>query len=530
MQLTRSRFRTKSTLWIPLALVLIAWAMSQKPAPTTSVMAATGEPTPSGTAIAASTATATLTPLPSPSATATLSSTATDTATWTASPTASAAATATATPSPTLTATATETTTPLPTPTNTATATLRPSPLPTTSLPATTTVTVTVTADASPTPAGSPTPVATVAFDQDTVRILLIGGDSSSMWDTNTDTLIVAVLNKKTRQVSMLSIPRDLWVYIPTYGWGRINMAQRIGSSHKYPEGGGPGLLMQTLKDNLGITVDHWAWIGYDGFARAVDQVGGVDMIVPCRVNLRYKPPTSDTETEMILEAGYQHLDGATALRYVRTRRDETDFERESRQQQFLKEVWHQFRSASTILKIPQLWSDLKGSFATDLSLGDVLGLTPTILDLQPQHIRSLYIGRAQVQNWTTPGGARVLLPIPEKVQEVVANLYAPPPPSDGAPKEIARVQVQNGTGRRDLAAIAADQLRWYGIDAVDAGPADRANYTRTQIVVLADKPGTLQVLASVLKVKPQDVVQSNEPASGADIRVILGADYDPCH
>jgi LCP family protein required for cell wall assembly len=168
---------------------------------------------------------------------------------------------------------------------------------------------------ATPSPQFSPTPVATVAVAKDIVHILLIGGDNNYVLDMNTDTLIVAVVNKSTKQVSLLSIPRDLWVHIPTYGWGRINIAHRIGARFKYPEGGGPGLLMRTIEENLGIPIDHWVRIGYDGFARAVDEMGGVDIIVPCRVNLRYRPPTSETEEEMILEAGFQHLDGATALR-----------------------------------------------------------------------------------------------------------------------------------------------------------------------------------------------------------------------
>jgi LCP family protein required for cell wall assembly len=383
---------------------------------------------------------------------------------------------------------------------------------------------------ATPSPQFSPTPVATVAFAKDIVHILLIGGDNNYVLDMNTDTLIVAVVNKSTKQVSLLSIPRDLWVHIPTYGWGRINIAHRIGARFKYPEGGGPGLLMRTIEENLGIPIDHWVRIGYDGFARAVDQMGGVDIIVPCRVNLRYRPPTSETEEEMILEAGIQHLDGVTALRYVRTRRGDSDFARESRQQQFLKGVWRQFRSASIIPRIPGLWSAMKGAFATDLKLGDVLALAPTILNLEPQRIRSRYIGPSQVESWTTPGGAEVLLPIPEKIQQVVASLYAPPSANDEQPaSEAARIQVQNGTQRPQLAAIAADQLSWYGLNAVDGGAADRSDYKNTLIIVFGDKPKTVEVLAQALKVKPQNVIPKPATDQAMDIQVILGADYDPC-
>jgi LCP family protein required for cell wall assembly len=372
--------------------------------------------------------------------------------------------------------------------------------------------------------------VPTIALTQDLIHILLIGGDRDYALDMNTDTLIVAVVDRKTKQVSMLSIPRDLWVYIPTYGWNRINTAHRIGARNKYPEGGGPGLLVRTIEENLGIPIDHWVRVGYEGFARAVDELGGVDMIVPCRVNLRYLPSTPGNEEEMILEAGVHHFDGATALRYVRTRRGDSDFERAHRQQQFLKAVWRQFKSPDTILKIPALWSALKGAVATDLKLGEVLALAPIALDLKPQNIRSRYIGRDQVTNWRTPEGWSVLIADPEKVKQVVASLYAPPAATeDQAATEAVRIQVQNGTHRPQLAAIAADQLHWYGLSVEDGGPADRPDYPKTQILVFNDQPKEIELLARVLKVKAANVIRQPNSGQPVDIRIILGSDYNPC-
>jgi LCP family protein required for cell wall assembly len=430
----------------------------------------------------------------------------------------------------------TETSTPLPTPTSTpspsptALPTSTPTPAPGAELTATVFIAGTEgTPTATSLAQSTPTPVPTAAFGKDIVHILLIGGDGNYVPDMNTDTLIVAVVNKKTKLVSLLSIPRDLWVYIPTYGYGRINIAHRIGTRYKYPDGGGPGLLMRTIEENIGIHIDNWVRIGYNGFARAVDEVGGVDLIVACRTNLRYIPPTSEEEQEMILEPGTYHLDGATALRYVRTRRGDTDFERQSRQQQFLKGVWDEFRSTSIITKIPGLWSAMKGAFATDLSLGDVLALAPAILRLEPEHIWSRYIGRGQVRDWRTPGGAQVLLPIPEKIARVVARVYAPLGGEEPLAKEAARVQVQNGTQQGQLATIAADQLHWSGIKAVAAGPAERTDHKNTQILVYNDRPETVASLAQLLKVKPENVTSSPDPGQAFDIRVILGADYDPC-
>lgn len=389
--------------------------------------------------------------------------------------------------------------------------------------------TLTSTPAPSPSPEVSPSPVPTTELTEQILTILLIGGDRDYVPDMNTDSLIVAVVDREAKHVSLLSIPRDLWVYIPTHGWDRINVAHRIGQRGKYPDGKGPGLLLRTIEENLGIPIDHWVRIGYEGFARAVDELGGVDLVVACRVNLRYQPPDSDAEQEMMLVPGVHHLDGATALRYVRTRRGDTDFERAKRQQQFLKAVWYQFKSPETLLRIPGLWSAMKGAFATDLKLGDILALAPVALDLQPQRVRSLAIGRGQTEGWTTPAGASVLLPIPERVAAMVAQLYAASTQSDASAGQATRIRVQNGTGRAQLELMAADELRWQGFEIVDTGRADRADYQRTQIVVFHDKPVALAALAQAMAVKPANVVQQPDPGQDADFLLILGSDYDPC-
>ena len=443
-----------------------------------------------------------------------------------------AAATATerpsSTPTPTPTPTPTvPTATPTQTPSPTATLTQTPSPTPT----ATPTVTRTPTRTPSPTPTPepTPTPVPTSVLTEDVIHILLVGGDRDYSYDQNTDTLIVAVVNRETGTVSMLSIPRDLWVFVPEFGYARINMAQRIGYRINYADGRGPGLLKRTIEENLGIPIDYWLRVGFEGFARAVDELGGVDLLVPCRTNLRFQPPDSEEQQEIILEPGMHHMDGWTALRYVRTRRGDSDFERSQRQQRFIKAVWSEFKSPGILLKIPGLWSALKGAFQTDLKLGDVLALAPMALDLEPHRIRSLYIGRGQTEYWTTEGGASVLLPIPEKIQEIVARLYAPPVTDDQAAARSARVEVLNGTTRPYMAHIAADQLRWAGFDVAGIGSAERTDYGRTWIHVYHEKPQALAELARLLNVRERYIVREPDPDRGEDMLVILGNDYDPC-
>jgi hypothetical protein len=122
-------------------------------------------------------------------------------------------------------------------------------------------------------------------------------------------------------------------------------------------------------------------------------------------------------------------------------------------------------------------------------------------------------------------------LPDYEKTQQVVASLYAPPYASDDqAAQERARIQVRNGTYRSQLAKIGTDQLRWYGLNVVDADLADSPDYTRTQIVVFNGRPKTVELLARVLGVSPANIIQQPDPGQPADIMVILGEDYDPCN
>lgn len=371
--------------------------------------------------------------------------------------------------------------------------------------------------------------------------MLLIGQDWEDEYHGyNTDVLIVAALNKDTKTISLLSIPRDLWVYIPTYGWNRINTAHVVGVNHNYP-GGGPGLLKETIRYNLGISIDNWVHVDLEGFQRVVDAMGGVTITVACPINLRFKPPTAEDEDqeERLLLPGVYEMDGETALLYVRTRRNVSDFDQSRRQQQFLKAMFVKAKSIGIdIPVIRELWSALKDAYETDLGLGDVISLAPIALRIDPENMRTSSIGPKQTTDWVTAAGAMVLLPDYAKIQKVVEGLYAPPSAIYRLiAEEGARIQVRNGTYRQQLALIGADQLRWQGLKIMDTGLADRPNYQRSTIVVYNDKPQTLAILRQTLGVSEEAIqvyaqgigLPAPDPELAPDILVILGEDYDPC-
>lgn len=473
-------------------------------------------PTPRLVRAASATPTASVTPTASPSATFTASPSATPTSTFLpGTPTAIVPTfTPSLTPSITPTASATPTTGPTITPTHTVTPTLRPT--------------------LTPTPEFTPTPAPTLSLSADVMNVLVIGVDRPEVGQgENTDTIIVVSVNRANGAVTMLSIPRDLWVFIPsspTGTYSRINTAHRTGIREGYP-GGGMGLLSATIEHNFGIPIHHWVRVDLRGFVRAVDTLGGVTVAVPCTVNLRYRAPETISDTlEIIMEPGVYRMDGATALRYVRTRRGVSDFERSRRQQLMLKALWKEALRLDVIPKIPSLWDTLHASIDTDLGLGDILSLAPMALGIKSHHIRSRYIDYYYTADWITADGWQVLLPIWDRIYPMLEVLtYPPPAAGDRLEQEGARVIVLNGTSRPQVEMLAADRLRWEGFNIVSTGPDQFNDHPYTRIVVLSDKPEALARLADLLAVAPENILHLSEPETNADLKVILGADYDPC-
>ena len=133
---------------------------------------------------------------------------------------------------------------------------------------------------------------------QETINFLLIGSDKRPGTSFRTDTMVVAILRPNEGQVSLISIPRDLWVSVPGWENQRINTAYQHGISTNYP-GGGPGLLKDTIQYNLGIRIDHTAMVDFDGFRQIVDTLGGVDIPVSCAyTDWKLIDPSYDPQNE----------------------------------------------------------------------------------------------------------------------------------------------------------------------------------------------------------------------------------------
>lgn len=188
------------------------------------------------------------------------------------------------------------------------------------------------------------------------------------------DVIKVVRVDFVTPKVTVMSLPRDLWVEIPgiaEYGVtaGKLNQSYFYGTEgmgYYDGPGGAPGLMARTLQDNFGLTVDHYGTVNMVTFTKMVDAVGGIDVYLPNDVDGR---PVDDKTDDMgYFYAGNNHLTGEAALRFSRIRKTDTIFNRMDRQTQVICALKDKLLQPSVVGDIPELIASFQGSVVTDLS------------------------------------------------------------------------------------------------------------------------------------------------------------------
>lgn len=377
-----------------------------------------------------------------------------------------------------------------------------------------------------------PTPLPQLT-DNETINFLLIGSDKRPGASYRTDTLVIAIVWLKEGQVSLISIPRDLWVYIPEVGMQRINTAYQSGEVYGYL-GGGPGLLKDTINYNLGIRIDHTAMVEFDGFRRIVDTLGGIEVPIGCAfTDWRLIDPSYDPENEnnwwlYTVGPGQVYMDGDLALWYARSRSKSNDFDRGRRQQEVLRTIFTKALQTDTFNKIPQLYNDFSSTVITDLGLADMLGMSPYALNFTNANIRGYYIRPPYVSSWMTPGGASVLLPNDETLKPML--LEAATLSTYAVTRKTITVEVQNGSPFETWDALAASRLNYAGYQTIIT-PADSRTYTSSVIVDFTTDQDAAQreAIIAALNLYSANVISIPNGSTTAQYRVILGYDYDSC-
>jgi LCP family protein required for cell wall assembly len=363
------------------------------------------------------------------------------------------------------------------------------------------------------------------------MNLLLMGidkwEDGPGAW--RSDTIIVARVDFTARSVALLSIPRDLWVSIPGFADNRINTANFLGDAYKV-DGGGPGLLRQTIEHNLGIHVDRHVRVDYALFKDVIGLLDGVTVDVMCPVEVWLPDPQAPEGWRLArIEPGLHAMDAATALQYVRAREGNSDFDRNRRQQGMILAIWQRGLRLDMLPRVPELWASFNRRVNTDLTLPEVLRLARLAGQLEPGRIRHLYIDRSAVEEWRSPEGAAVLRPDWERIQAIVAELSTPATEVERRPAPQARVAVFNATPLAGHGASVAVLLRSLGYDAAETGAGPAGDRRQTVIVDLTGQPGVAGHLADDLHLPADRVVRQVLPDSPVDLVVLAGRDVRPC-
>lgn len=279
---------------------------------------------------------------------------------------------------------------------------------------------------------GQPTPTliptSSPAPETERKNILLMGIDRrpGEPFISRTDTMMLASIDPESEEISILSIPRDLYVVIPGKGQDRINTAFVYGSVGNNPAGGAQ-LAMQTVEYNLGVPVHDYLLVDFSAVTNGIDAIGGIDIQVPYDI---YDPTFPDMDygyDPLYIPAGLQHMDGATALKYARTRHQDNDFYRARRQQQVILAARQKLLGLGLpemLRQAPFLYQQLNNGIRTDLSLDEIISLATAASGISSDAIRNEVLDQNFVMAYRTPEGAAVLVPINETIGPLIQDMF----------------------------------------------------------------------------------------------------------
>ena len=243
---------------------------------------------------------------------------------------------------------------------------------------------------------------------KDKATVMIMGVDERADDVGRSDTLMIATLDPDKNQAALLSVPRDTRVKIKGHGFDKINAAYAYG---------GRKLTQETIESLLNTHIDHYIKINVHGFTKIIDALGGIDIDVEKR--MYYEDPWDDDGGLYIdLQPGMQHMDGKTAITYVRYRDEEGDIGRIKRQQNFMKAVMDKLVSPTIIPKLPAIVSAVSDSVETDMSVSEILSFLGTLQDAKDNGLKSEMLPGKPVYI----EGISYWVPDISKTRQIVAN------------------------------------------------------------------------------------------------------------
>ncbi len=376
--------------------------------------------------------------------------------------------------------------------------------------------------------------------DSDRVNILLLGiGGEGHEGPELTDTIIFASYQPSSGKIGLMSLPRDMSVPIPGYGYRKVNSANSYGEMNR--AGDGPNLASNVIGQILNEPIQYYIRVDFSGFGKLIDDIGGIDVYVdhaftdpdypvlgrendPCGNEDPHSGtvPTTSTSTPevktkiaapnyscrfetLVFQEGWKHMDGATALKFVRSRHgtngEGSDFARSARQQKVLLGIKNKVFSVSTFVnpvRITRILEALQANIATNLSTSEILRLAQAAKKLDESQVTHHVIDASLDSPLyaASVNGAYVLLPKNDDwkpLQQIAAQIFTQKVDQEhlsktpGEKPHSVTIEIQNGTTRTGLAFAASQLLDGQGFDIVKVGNAASRGYTHTVIYDLTN-------------------------------------------
>jgi len=349
-------------------------------------------------------------------------------------------------------------------------------------------------------------------------NILLLGVDIGVAGSKNSpkrsDTMVVFHYDPNTSEAAMVSIPRDTRVSI------RGN-AEKINAANAF---GGTELAISSVEKLLGIAINYYVEIDYEGFRKFIDAIGGIDTVIPYDMN--YDDPYQNLHIHF--KKGQNiHLDGKKAEEFVRWRKNndntgyaEGDIGRIETQQEFIIKVVEKLKSPAIIPKIPSIVSILPQYIDTNIEPMTILSLS---MELSK-------INSGSIQKFTLQGESKIIEDLwyfiyePEKNADVVSLLGGKP--STGTVKtnnKDIKIQVMNGSGVNGAAAKVKQELEGKGYTVLSTGNISGIKFTSSHIIDKTLKGNNAKQVAFELDIS--NIKRDQDSLSKADIVIILGSD-----
>ncbi|HMD88999.1 MAG TPA: LCP family protein [Anaerolineaceae bacterium] len=248
---------------------------------------------------------------------------------------------------------------------------------------------------------------------------VLLGNDVDSPFIGRMDAIVLVFYHTRFGRASLLSLPPDLFVYIPGYSMQRLQISYALGGIRQ---------LDNTLEYNLGVKPQQWAMINTNDFVKFVDEMGGLNVPV-----LTGYPDQCGG-----INAGTDHLDGSQVLCYIRLREGSNETDRNIRQQEVVSLLLDRMVSAGHLAELPTLFNEYKDSIQTSLSIQDFSNYIPLALKLgDPKRIGFFHLDQSDLNTWQVPNTSNTSVFLPKRknllsiVQQAINFVLTPAPLSE---------------------------------------------------------------------------------------------------